>query len=163
MSWAEVAQESARQGQGDAWTRSESWSQESVALRAGAVDLMGGSSAESHDKRGRVSGWASGYSQHARHVFSAERAELLGLGYSQNRQTGLAAGRFCAIFSKFATRLGAQSWTPKSSRPAGQDLGPADMGEGGLGGVEGDEDFLGRGEPFRAGGNSVICRSHSPR
>ena len=45
-------------------------------------------------------------------------AGLLGLGYSQTRQTGLAARRFCA----------------------------ADMGEGGLGGVEGDEDFLGRGE-----------------
>ena len=35
-------------------TRSESWSQESVALRAGAVDVMGGSCAESHDNQSRA-------------------------------------------------------------------------------------------------------------
>ena len=44
MSWAEVAQEC--KGKAMHRTRSESWSQESVALRAGAVDVMGGSCAE---------------------------------------------------------------------------------------------------------------------
>ena len=41
MSWAEVVQESPTRGKGKAMhgTRSESWRQESVALRAGAVDV----------------------------------------------------------------------------------------------------------------------------
>ena len=37
-------------------TTSESWSQESVALRAEAVDVMGGSCAESLDNQSRASG-----------------------------------------------------------------------------------------------------------
>ena len=35
-------------------TRRESWSQASVALRAGAVDVMGGSCAESLDNQSRA-------------------------------------------------------------------------------------------------------------
>ena len=54
ISWGEVAQESPRQEQARHGTRSESWSQESVALRAGAVDVMGGSCAESPDNQSRA-------------------------------------------------------------------------------------------------------------
>ena len=47
MSWAEVRRNPRGKGKAMHRTRSESWSQESVALGAGAVDVMGGSCAES--------------------------------------------------------------------------------------------------------------------
>ena len=79
MSWAKAAQESRGKGKAMHRTRSESWSQESVALRAGAVDVMGGSSAASFDNQKQGWGDSSASAQPLRPRIGAP-ARANGLG-----------------------------------------------------------------------------------
>ena len=69
----------------------------------------------------RVAGWA-GPEPSLRHVRQAWPA---GDHAFQDKK---AIFSDFAIVSTFSTKMDPWSWTPKISRPAGQDFGPADMG-----------------------------------